>query len=67
MLTSLGRLGVQSKDAAKNSDCMEISIVRGIESGMETVFVLSRITKFEDLVRFLCRPSTLVGSIAKIK
>jgi NagD protein len=66
MRSALRHLGVHSEDAVMIGDRMETDIVAGIESGMETILVLSGVTRREDVGRYPYRPSHIVESVAKI-
>jgi NagD protein len=47
-------------------DRMDTDIVMGIESGMETVLVLTGVTAREDVDRFPYQPSRILDSIADL-
>jgi len=49
--TALGKLGLQSKDCAVIGDRMDTDIIAGIESTIDTILVLSGVTKITDLER----------------
>ena len=48
-------------------DRMDTDMVAGIESGMETILVLTGVTRREDIERFPYRPSRVVQSVAEIE
>jgi len=48
-------------------DRMDTDIVAGTESGMETIPVLSGVTRREEIERFPYRPSRIVASVAEIE
>jgi len=48
-------------------DRMDTDIIAGIESGMETILVLSGVTRREDVERFPYRPSRIVDSVEDIE
>lgn len=70
MRTGLKLLGVHSEEAAIIGDRMDTDIVAGIESGLDTVLVLSGVTTLEECQRFPYRPRVIldgVGDIAAAK
>ena len=67
MRTALRSLDVHSTETAIIGDRMDTDIVAGIESGMETILVLSGVTGREDLVKYPYRPDFIFNSIADIE
>lgn len=70
MRTGLKLLGVHSEEAAIIGDRMDTDIIAGIESGLDTVLVLSGVTSREDCLKFPYRPRLIlegVGDIAAAK
>lgn len=67
MRTALRYLGEHSENAVIVGDRMDTDIVAGIESGLETVLVLTGVTNREDVDRFPYLPSRIVDSIADIE
>ena len=67
MRLALKKLGVHSQDTVMIGDRMDTDIVAGTESGMQTILVLSGVTRREDVRRFPYRPSHIVESVADIK
>jgi NagD protein len=63
---ALRTLGVHSTETAIIGDRMDTDIVAGIESGMETILVLTGVTDREDLIRYPYRPDFVFDSIADI-
>jgi NagD protein len=47
-------------------DRMDTDIIGGVESGMETILVLSGVTKLEDVESYQYTPTHTVGSVAEI-
>ncbi|MGH7256239.1 MAG: HAD hydrolase-like protein, partial [Nitrospirales bacterium] len=45
----------------------DTDIVAGTEAGMETILVLSGVTRKEDVDRFPYRPTRIVESVAEIQ
>ena len=48
-------------------DRMDTDIVAGVESGMETVLVLSGVTRREEVSRYPYQPTHVVESVAEIE
>ena len=68
MRTGLRKLGVHSEDAVMIGDRMDTDIVAGVESGLDTVLVLSGVTSREEIELYPYRPRLVlngVGDIAK--
>ena len=66
MRTALNYLGVHSEDTVMIGDRMDTDIVAGINSGMETILVLTGVTKREDVSRYPFVPTEIVSSIAEV-
>jgi NagD protein len=66
MRTSLKRLQCRREDAVIIGDRMDTDIIAGIESEIETVLVLSGITRPEDLVNFPYKPDHVLSDVGKI-
>ena len=66
MRTALKRLGVHSEDAAIVGDRMDTDIVAGIESGLDTVLVLSGVTTREECRNFPYQPRLILNGIGDI-
>lgn len=66
MRTGLKMLGVHSDEAAIIGDRMDTDIVAGIESGLDTVLVLSGVTAREDLQKFPYRPRIILNGVGDI-
>jgi NagD protein len=67
MRTALNYLGVHSEDTVMVGDRMDTDIVAGVESGMETILVLSGVTRREDVERFPYRPTRILPSVAELE
>ncbi len=67
MRSALRRLGVHSEDTVMIGDRMDTDIVAGTESGMETVLVLTGVTRAEDVDRFPYRPTRIAASVAELE
>ena len=48
-------------------DTMSTDIVAGVESGLETILVLTGVTRREDVARFPYQPSRICESVAEIE
>jgi NagD protein len=46
---------------------MDTDIVAGVESGMETILVLSGVTRREDAARYPYQPTRIMESVAEIE
>ena len=66
MRTGLRILGVHSDEAAIIGDRMDTDIVAGIESGLDTVLVLSGVTDREEIKRFPYRPRLVLNGVGEI-
>jgi len=67
MRSALNYLDVHSEDTVMIGDRMETDIVAGVESGMETILVLSGVTRREDVARYPYQPTRIVESVAEIE
>ncbi|HEY66284.1 MAG TPA: TIGR01457 family HAD-type hydrolase [Caldilineae bacterium] len=67
MRTALNYLGVHSENTVMVGDRMETDIIAGVESGMETILVLTGITRREDVPRYPYQPTRIVRSVAEIE
>ncbi len=67
MRTALNFLGVHSENTIMVGDRMETDIVAGVESGLETILVLTGVTSREEVARFPYQPTYIVNSVADIK
>lgn len=67
MRLALNYLGAHSEHTVMIGDRMDTDIVTGIESGMETILVLSGVTREADVRRFPYQPTRIVRSIGEIE
>jgi NagD protein len=66
MRTGLNMLGVHSEEAAMIGDRMDTDIIAGIESGLDTVLVLSGVTTREIMEKYPYRPRLVLGGVGDI-
>ena len=66
MRTGLRILDVHSEDAAMIGDRMDTDMVAGIETGLDTVLVLSGVTSREDILKFPYRPRLVLNGVGDI-
>ncbi|MCH1983089.1 HAD-IIA family hydrolase [Ruminococcus sp. OA3] len=66
MRTGLRMLGVHSEDAAIIGDRMDTDIIAGVESGLDTVLVLSGVMTREDVKQYPYRPRLILDGVRDI-
>lgn len=66
MRTALNYLGVHSEDTVMIGDNMETDIIGGVQAGLETVLVLSGVTRRESIGRFSYVPNRVVASLDEL-
>lgn len=67
MRTALNYLNVHSENTIMVGDRMDTDIVAGVTSGMETILVLTGVTKEEDIGKFPYLPTYVKNSVAEIE
>ncbi|RME99008.1 MAG: HAD family hydrolase [Chloroflexi bacterium] len=67
MRTALNYLNVHSEDTVMVGDTMGTDIKGGVESGMDTILVLSGVTRREDVARYPYQPGRILNSVAEIE
>ncbi len=63
---ALNSIGAHSENTVMVGDRMDTDIIGGVQAGMETVLVLSGVTRREDVQRFPYQPSCIFNSVAEI-
>lgn len=66
MRTGLRMLGVHSDESVMIGDRMDTDIIAGIESGLDTVLVLSGVTSRENVAKYPYRPRLILDSVGDI-
>jgi NagD protein len=66
MRSALNFLGVHSEDTVMIGDRMDTDIISGVNSGMETILVLTGVTRRGEVERFPYRPTHVANSIADV-
>jgi NagD protein len=67
MRLALRFIGEHSENAVMVGDNMNTDVRVGLESGLETILVLSGVTRPEMVAKFPYRPNGVVGSVAEIE
>ncbi|MCS7221999.1 MAG: HAD-IIA family hydrolase [Anaerolineae bacterium] len=67
MRMALNYLNVHSENTVMIGDRMDTDIVAGVESGMETILVLTGVTRLEQVARYPYQPTRIVRSVAEIE
>jgi NagD protein len=66
MRTALNTIDAHSEESVMVGDRMDTDIAAGTESGLETILVLTGVTRREDVERFPYRPTRIHDSVADI-
>ncbi|MEL4105419.1 HAD-IIA family hydrolase [Oscillospiraceae bacterium WX1] len=66
MRTGLSLLGTHSEETAMIGDRMDTDIIAGIESGLDTVLVLSGVTTEKIMEKYPYRPRVVLGGVGEI-
>jgi NagD protein len=67
MRMALNYLDLHSEDTVMIGDNMRTDIIGGVQSGLETILVLSGVTRREDITQFAYQPTQIVESVADIE
>lgn len=65
--SALNHLGLHSENTVMVGDRMDTDIVSGVETGLETVLVLSGVTRREDVARYPYQPTRILESVADLE
>lgn len=66
MRTALNYLGVHSENTVMVGDRMDTDIIAGVQTGLETILVLSGVTRDQDVSDYPYQPIRIVSSVAEI-
>jgi NagD protein len=67
MRTALRTIDAHSEESVMVGDRMDTDIIGGTESGMETILVLTGVTRRDEVERFPYRPTYIVESVGEIE
>lgn len=67
MRSALNYLGVHSENTTMIGDRMDTDVIAGIESGMNTILVLSGISRRKDIDYYPYRPNDIYNSVAELE
>ncbi len=67
MRSALNHLGVHSETAVMIGDRMDTDIIAGVQAGMETILVLTGVTRRADIEPFPYQPGRIVESLTDIE
>ena len=64
--SALNHLGLHSETTVMIGDRMDTDIVSGVETGLETILVLTGVTRREDVARYPYQPTVVLDSVDDI-
>lgn len=67
MRMALNYLDIHSEDTVMVGDRMDTDIIGGVQAGLETILVLTGVTREKDVRRFPYQPTHIVPSVAAIE
>ncbi len=67
MRMALNYLDIHSEDTVMVGDRMDTDIIGGVQAGLETILVLTGVTREEDVRRFPYQPTRIAPSVAAIE
>jgi NagD protein len=67
MRMALNYLDIHSEDTVMVGDRMDTDIIGGVQAGLETILVLTGVTREGDVRRFPYQPTQIVSSVAAIE
>ena len=66
MRSALNAIEAHSETTAMIGDRMDTDVVAGLEAGLDTILVLTGVTKEGETERYSYRPSRIVNSVADL-
>lgn len=66
MRTGVKLLGVHGSEAAMIGDRMDTDVISGVESGLDTVLVLSGCTTLEEMAKYAYQPTYILSGVGEI-
>ena len=66
MRTALNAIDAHSEASVMIGDSVDTDIIMGLESGLETILVLSSVTRREDIESYSYGPARIVESVTEI-
>jgi NagD protein len=67
MRSALNYMAAHSEDTTIIGDRMDTDVVAGVQSGMDTILVLSGITRMDEIGRYPYVPTRIADSVAEIE
>lgn len=67
MRAALRKIDAHSESTVMIGDNMDTDIIAGIQSGLDTILVLSGVTSVDDLQRYPYRPTRIVANVGEIE
>ncbi|MEO1443734.1 MAG: HAD hydrolase-like protein, partial [Chloroflexota bacterium] len=67
MRTALNYIGAHSQDTIMVGDRMDTDMIAGVETGLETILVLTGVTSRDMIEQFPYRPNHVLESVADIE
>jgi NagD protein len=65
--TALNAIDAHSEDSMMIGDNMDTDVIMGLESGLETILVLSGVTRRDDVQRYSYAPTRILDSVADVE
>lgn len=66
MRSAINHLGVHSENTVMVGDRMDTDIIAGVQAGLETILVLTGVTRRDEVEAFPYQPARIVESVAEI-
>ena len=67
MRAALYHLGVHSEDTVMIGDRMDTDVIAGVESGLETMLVLTGVTREEEVAVYPYQPSKIIANLDEVE